>query len=89
MESINSNNEGYRKAFEEDDESLAIFLRNMAKFDRLFCDLMAGGTDFTLSLEVRGNVGKMSICKVRADSYDRPGGKDEKISGRGIAKQTV
>ena len=56
-----------------DDESLAIFLRNMAKFDRHFCELMVTGADFTIRLEVHGCDGKLLHCRVSSDGFDRPG----------------
>ena len=55
-----------------DDESLAIFLRNMAKFDRHFCELMVTGADFTIRLEVHGCDGKLIHCRVNSDGFDRP-----------------
>ena len=61
----------YREVL-QDDESLAIFLRNMAKFDRQFCELMSTGADFTIRLEVHGNTGKLVHCRVHSDGFDRP-----------------
>lgn len=61
----------------KDDKSLAIFLRNMAKFDRHFCEMMATGVDFTIRLEVQGEKGKLSHCRVYSDGFDRP-----EIAGR-------
>ncbi len=55
-------------------QSLAVFLRQMKKFDRKFCDMMAGGDDFTLRLEVRGSKGELVHCRVSEDAYDRPSG---------------
>ena len=63
--------EGYRKAFGDNDESLATFLRAMAEFDRLFCQFMYTGKEFTLRLEVRGNRREMSHCKVNTESLER------------------
>lgn len=55
-----------------DDQSLAIFLRNMGKFDRSFCEQMAAGVDFTLRLEVHGSAGQLIHCRVYSDGFDRP-----------------
>ena len=55
---------------QNEDDSLPLFLSNLAKFDRVFCDLMAGGSDFTIKLEVRGSTGKVSYCKTHYDSID-------------------
>jgi len=63
----------YRKVL-EDDKSLAVFLRNMARFDQHFCELMSSGVDFTIRLEVHGNGGKLVHCRVHSDGFDRPGG---------------
>ena len=63
--------DGYKKVFKSD-ESLAIFLKNMAKFDRHFCEAMATGVDFTISLEVHGNVGQMVHCCVKNAGWERP-----------------
>lgn len=74
------NNEGYRKVFHEDDESLAMFLKNMTKFDRLFCDSMVSGDDFKLTFDIQGNNGIMELCKVKLGSFDRPKGNVKNIS---------
>ena len=66
-------NDGYRKIFKSD-ESLAIFVKNMDKFNRHFCEVMATGVDYTLSLEVRGNKGQMIHCRVKHDGFERPPG---------------
>ena len=61
---------GYRKIL-HDDESLALFLRNIAKFDRLFCDAMMGGKDFNLRLEVRGSGHNLVHVRVSQDEFDK------------------
>ena len=63
---------GYREAFGDNDESLAIFLRAMRRFDRDFCEAMASGVDFTLRLEIRGDQGRMIHARVNADGFERP-----------------
>jgi len=71
---LTSREEKYRESF-KDDKSLELFLRNMQKFDRSFCDAMTEGTDFTLSLEVRGDKGELLHSRVKTDRFDRPSGK--------------
>jgi hypothetical protein len=59
---------------QDNDQSLDIFMRNMAKFDRRFCEAMTTGVDFTLRLEIKGNVGRLNHCRVYDDTFDRPAG---------------
>jgi len=61
----------YREILKSD-EHLAIFLRNMAKFDSLFCAMMAEKLDFTLRFEVHGQGGQLNHCRVYSDGFDRP-----------------
>jgi len=68
---LNERNDGYRRVLADDDESLAIFLRGMSKFDRLFCEQMMEGSDFTLRLEVRGNRGKLVHSRVSTDRFEK------------------
>ncbi len=72
-------NRDYDRAFAGDDESLAVFLKQMAKFNRAFCDAMADGLDYTLKLEVHGDKGRMIHARVHNDSFDRPSSKMRKI----------
>lgn len=58
----------------QDDESLAIFLRAMAKFDHFFCSAMAQREDFTLKMEVHGNHGQLIHARVQMDGFERPPG---------------
>lgn len=74
------------KAFGQDNQSLAIFLRGMRKFDAHFCELMASGTDFTLKMEIHGNNGKMIHCRVYNDSFERP--KDSDAKGK-VSKNSM
>lgn len=62
---------GYRVAL-KDEESLAIFLRCVKRFDQHFCDAMASGEDFTLRLEIHGNKGQLIHCRVNRDGFERP-----------------
>lgn len=68
----------YRSAL-KDDESLALFLRNMAKFDKSFCDLMAAGVEYTLRLEIHGNKGELIHVRVNHDGFDRPKGSQKRL----------
>ena len=70
---MKSKDSGYREII-QDEEHLALFLRNMAKFDRFFCDAMASGIDYTLRLEVHGAGGRIAHCRVYNDGFDRPVG---------------
>ncbi len=56
----------------KDEDSLMLFLRNVREFDQAFTDMIVGGMDFTLRLEVRGNKGKMVHCRVSRDYFERP-----------------
>ena len=69
----------YEDAFQDDNESLAIFLRNMKKLDQYFCDHMASGVDFTLRLELHGNKGVMLHCRVYNDGFERPHSVEKQI----------
>lgn len=70
----------YRSAL-RDEESLALFLRNMAKFDRHFCDLMNEGVEYTLRMEIHGNKGELIHVRVFDDAYDRPKGSQRRLRG--------
>lgn len=62
----------YESVFGDDTEALEIFQRNLARFNRFFCENMASGNDFTLKLEVHGNKGDMTHCRTTNDTWDRP-----------------
>ena len=68
--------EKFRKVL-NDDKTLALFVRNMRKFDEAFCQAIAEGTDFTLSLEVRGDNHELLHSRVKTDRFDRPVGKKD------------
>jgi hypothetical protein len=72
---------GYRDVL-SDNESLAKFLRTMAKFDKAFTDLMVDGSDFTLKLEVHGNAGEMLHARVGFDSFERPRGVERRVDAK-------
>jgi len=71
----------------KDDESLNIFVRQMAKFDQAFSDNMVSGVDFILKFEIRGDEGKMIHCRSDSSVWDRPlaGKKSRKKANKGIA----
>jgi len=75
---LNDRIESYHKAFDDQQESLASFLRCMKQFDHAFCEAMAEGTDFTLALEVRGDQHKLIHSRVKTDRFDRPVEKSKK-----------
>jgi len=56
----------------QSDEDLKIYFDGMHKFDRHFCDCMVEGDDFTLTLEIRGNKGKMVHCRTTTNCFQRP-----------------
>ena len=76
----------FREAFGEDDKSLALFLRNMAKFNDYFCEFMVGGKEFTLRLEVRGERGIMKHCRVNTESLERTQEEGRKVKQKGWKK---
>lgn len=63
----------------EDNESLLILMRQLAKLERMFCDYMHTGNDFTLRLEVRGNRGVLLHARVNGDDIERPNGAQQRI----------
>lgn len=73
-----SNETNYREIL-SDNESLAIFLRAMSKFDGYFCAAMVGGEDFNLRIEVKGNQGELIHCRVVNDGFERPKAVEKKI----------
>jgi hypothetical protein len=56
----------------KDDESLAIFIRSMSKFEKSFCEAMVAGIDFTMKMEIHGNKGELIHCRVYNDGFERP-----------------
>ena len=73
---------GYKDVL-EDKESLAIFLRTMAKFDKYFCEAMTSGVDFTLKMEIHGNKSELIHCRVHNDAFERPKKYNTKIMQKG------
>lgn len=66
----------------KDDESLQIFVRSLAKFDKAFCDAMASGEDFTLRIECHGNKGEILHCRVFSDGFERPAKAEKRIEDK-------
>jgi hypothetical protein len=65
----------------KDDPSLKVFMTKLAKFNKLFCDLMADGSDFTLRIEVRGHGGNLLHCRVQAEDMEHMPAPDKKKRG--------
>ena len=63
----------------EDNESLSILMRQLAKLEREFCDYMHTGSDFTIRLEIRGNRGVLHHARVYTDDIERPNGAQKRI----------
>ena len=55
----------------QDDSELEVYQRNLREFDRMFCDAMASGRDFTIRLEVHGNCGSVHHCRAYRDVTDK------------------
>ena len=64
---------GYRDII-KDDKDLALFLGQLSKFDKRFCEHMMDGVDYTLKIEVHGAAGKLVHCRVMSDHFARPPG---------------
>lgn len=63
---------GFAKALEDDNESLVLVMKKFAEFDKMFCEMMAKGSDFTLRLEIRGNAHKVLHVRAYSDNIERP-----------------
>ncbi len=63
----------------KDNESLKLFMDSLGEFDQYFCDRMANGDDFTISLEVRGCQGEVLHCRAKNDGFKRPHGVEKRI----------
>jgi len=76
-----TNGNGYAEIL-KDEESLGIFLKNLAKFDQLFCAEMMSGREFSLKMEVHANKGELIHCRVDSTSFDRPHGVEKRVSSK-------
>lgn len=65
-----------------DEEALKLFLSGVKEFDSSFSEMMAGGDDFTIRLEVRGNKGIIHHVRVYRDNIRRPAGSQKKIDAK-------
>lgn len=70
--------EDYRRII-EDDRSLELFLKTLRGFNQAFADLMAGGDDFTLRLEVHGNASQLLHARFYQDVISRPAGVEKRV----------
>lgn len=77
---MSANDTGYEKVLKTK-EMLAVFLRQLKKFNDSFCRLMMGGEDFVLRLEVRGCNRKLIHMRVYTDETERPSPKDNSVGG--------
>jgi len=64
------------------DKSLKEFVAAMHDFNQAFCDAIADGVDFTIKLEVRGNLGQMLHARVLGDRWRRPAGVEKRVEKR-------
>ncbi len=80
---------GFQEVLSNDAESLALFLRRMARFDRLFCALMLEGNEFSVRLEVRGNKHTLIHARVWSDDLERLQGVDQKLAAAESRLQDV
>lgn len=55
-------------------ENLILFMDQLRKFNDAFSAEMVSGSDFTLTLEVRGCNGKFIHARVNNNSFKRPPG---------------
>ena len=66
----------------KDDASLEEFTKAVEDFNRAFCDAMIDGVDFTIKLEVRGNLHELIHARITADRWRRPKGVDARLEER-------
>ncbi len=63
----------------KNNESLNLFMDSLREFNQYFCDRMANGDDYTISLEVRGCNGEVIHCRAKNDGFKRPHGVEKRI----------
>ena len=66
-----------------DDESLMLVMESIQEFNDYFCKFMVNRADFTLRLEVHGNVGEILHCRAYIDVRKQP-----KVSQKRIDKKS-
>jgi hypothetical protein len=62
-----------------ENESLEVFLAAMRDFDQAFVDALSAGIDFTIKLEVRGDLGEMLHARLVGDRWRRPSGVERRM----------
>jgi hypothetical protein len=70
------------KSVLNDEESLKEFTSAMSDFNQAFCDAMVAGVDFSIKLEVHGNVHELLHAKVDSVRFRRPKGVEKRIEQR-------
>jgi len=55
-----------------DPNGLRLFLKNLRKFNELFCKFVFNRSEFTIKLEVRGVKGGVIHCRVYSDDLEKP-----------------
>lgn len=64
--------DGKVKEVLKDQDTVVAYTKAMQEFNQKFCDAMASCVDFTIKLEVHGNVGELIHVKVDSNSWRRP-----------------
>jgi len=62
------------KVLKDDQESLALLIEAFADLQQRFCDYFVRGMDYTMSLELRGDKGKLLHAKIADNTFRRPKG---------------
>jgi hypothetical protein len=62
----------FDSAFGADTESCRLFAEQLEKFNRLFCEAMFQGTDYTITFQVRGDEHRLIQCFVESRDWQRP-----------------
>lgn len=75
------------QAFAKDTASLKIFNDAMVTLNQRFCDAMINEDDFTISLEIHGNKGKLIHCSNKGLEFKRPNDLDRPEEMRNKRKQ--
>lgn len=83
---MNSENKSYESVISDD--SLKLFVRKMSEFDKAFCDAMTKESDFTLRLELRGNIGELLHVRLYQDDMERPKGVQKRIDDKKSGKMS-
>lgn len=65
-----------------DNESFINVMQDIRELNDLIVNSVAGGADFTLRLEIRGDCGQILHSRVTSDSFRRPHGVEKRIEAR-------